>query len=198
MWKRLQNVYSQIKHTRLNPLSHPIYKLPSLHPVSYKAPTHRRILVFPVCVFIIGEGLLCHHKSGGVKNFSITPPDLSVPWQLDIPIVKDVFLTEAVIRDVRNWGFQKPPLKMINLCLTWWGSDWCLVWLIVKTHLFLKVILITKWLPWVFPVPCHFNVIFFSRRSFEILGPHFTNWCKSQLRLYFWLNNSEHFSLHVI
>ena len=49
MWKRLQNVYSQIKQNRLKPLSQPIWQPPLLHPVSYQPPTHRRLLVFPVC-----------------------------------------------------------------------------------------------------------------------------------------------------
>ncbi len=64
-----------------------------------------------------------------------------------IPIVKDAFLAEVVIRDVWNWFFQKSPLKLINLCLRWWGSDCCLVRLIGQTHLFLKVILITSMTP---------------------------------------------------
>ncbi len=55
MWKRLQNVYSQIKPTRLKTLTHPIWQPPPLHPVSYQPTTHRRILPFPVRVFIIGE-----------------------------------------------------------------------------------------------------------------------------------------------
>ncbi len=38
---------------------------------------------------------------------------MTVPWQLVIPIVKDGFLTEVVVRDVRNWFFQKSPLKLI-------------------------------------------------------------------------------------
>ena len=49
MWKRLQNVYSQIKQTRLKPLTRPVWQPPLLHPVSYQPPTHRRLLVFPVC-----------------------------------------------------------------------------------------------------------------------------------------------------
>ncbi len=53
---------------------------------------------------------------------------MSVSWQLVIPIVKDALLTEVVIRDVQNW--------------LWWVSDCCLVRLIGKTHVFLKVILI--------------------------------------------------------
>ncbi len=53
MWKRLQNVYSQIKQTRLKPLTHPIWQPPPLHPVSYQPPTHRRLLPFPVCAFIM-------------------------------------------------------------------------------------------------------------------------------------------------
>jgi hypothetical protein len=44
---------------------------------------------------------------------------MSVPWQVAFPIVKDAFLAEFVIRDVRNWFFQKTPLKLINLCLRW-------------------------------------------------------------------------------
>ena len=55
MWKRLQNVYSQMKHTRLKPLSQVIWQPPPLHPVSYQPPTHRRLLAFPVCGFIIEE-----------------------------------------------------------------------------------------------------------------------------------------------
>jgi hypothetical protein len=55
MWKRLQNVYSQMKQTRLKPLSQDIWQPPPLHPVSYQPPTHRRLLAFPVCAFIIEE-----------------------------------------------------------------------------------------------------------------------------------------------
>ncbi len=56
-WKRLQNVYSQMKHTRLKPLSQVIWQPPPLHPVSgaYQPSTHRRLLAFPVCGFIIEE-----------------------------------------------------------------------------------------------------------------------------------------------
>ena len=57
---------------------------------------------------------------------------MNVSCQVAIPIVKDTFLTEVVIRDVRNWFFQKPPLKMINLCLRWLVSDCCLVHLITS------------------------------------------------------------------
>jgi hypothetical protein len=67
MWKRLQNVYSQIKQARLKPLSQPIWQPPVLHPFSYQPPTHRRILVFPVPVTLSVSSswwrLLCHHKS---------------------------------------------------------------------------------------------------------------------------------------
>ncbi len=41
--------------TELKPLSQSIWQPPLRHPVSYQPPTHRRSLVFPVCVFIIGE-----------------------------------------------------------------------------------------------------------------------------------------------
>ncbi len=221
IWKRLQNVCSQIKQRRPNPLSWPIWQPPPLYPFSYQPPTHRRLLPFPVCVFIIGEdsfvmtsrqfgihswlqcvfqrlahgifleiimlfsncskdSLYPDSRSRTTMVLSPHPNDIrvralhmSLSWQVVIPLVQDDFLTEVVIRDVRNWFFQKPPLKLINLCLKWWGSDWCLVWLIGQTHLFLKVILITSWHPWAFPVTCHFNIIF-SRRSFEILGPHVT------------------------
>jgi hypothetical protein len=36
--------------------------------------------------------------------------DMSVPWQTPRPTVKDVFLTELVIIDVRNWFFFHPLL----------------------------------------------------------------------------------------
>jgi hypothetical protein len=64
MWKRLQNVCSQIKQSRLKPLSQPIWQPPPLHPVSYQPPTHRRLLPFPVCAFIIWWRLLCPHADG--------------------------------------------------------------------------------------------------------------------------------------
>jgi hypothetical protein len=37
--------------------------------------------------------------------------DMSVPWQTTRPIVKDAFLTELVIRDVRTWVFFHPLLR---------------------------------------------------------------------------------------
>jgi hypothetical protein len=37
--------------------------------------------------------------------------DMIVPWQTTRPIVKDVVLTEIVIRDVRNWVFFHPLLR---------------------------------------------------------------------------------------
>ncbi len=195
MWKRLQNVYSQIKQTRLKPLTLPTWQPPPLNPVSYQPPTHRRNLPFPVRDFIIGEdsfvitsrqygihsclqcafqrlvhsaflesimmfsscskdSLYPTSRSRATMEMSPHPNDIwvrslhmSVTWQFSIPIVKDDFLTEVVIQDIRNWFFQKPPLKLINLCLRWWGSDYCLVRLIDQTHLFLKVILIRRWLP---------------------------------------------------
>ena len=195
MWKRLQNVYSQIKQTRLKPLSQPIWQPPPLHPVSYQPPTHRRLLPFPVRAFIIGEdsfvitsrqfgihsclqcafqrlvhsaflesimlfsscskdSLYPASRSRATMELSPHPNDIwvlslhmSVPWKFSIPIVKDAFLAEVVMRDIRSWFFQKPLLKLINLCLRWWGSDCCLVRLIGQTHLFLKVILITRWFP---------------------------------------------------
>ena len=43
IWKRLHNVYSQIKQTRLKPLSKPIWQPPPLHPFCYQphSPAHR-------------------------------------------------------------------------------------------------------------------------------------------------------------
>jgi len=37
-----------------------------------------------------------------------------LPAQCSSPIVKDVFLTELVIRDVRNWFFFHPLLQLIE------------------------------------------------------------------------------------
>ena len=44
-----------MKQTRLKQLSQTIWQPPPLHPVSYQPPTHRRLLAFPVCAFIIEE-----------------------------------------------------------------------------------------------------------------------------------------------
>ncbi len=247
MWKRLQNVYSQIKQTRLKPLNQPIWQPPPLYPVSYQPPTNRRLLAFPVCDFIIESSFVITVRQFGIhsclqcvfqrlvhssvlesiilfSNYSkdslysasrsrVTmelsphPNDIrvrslhmSVSWQLVIPIVKGVLLSEVVIRDVRNWFCQKSPLKLINLCLRWLVSDCCLVRLIGKTHLFLKVILITRWLPWAFPVPCHIISTSSSsdREVLKFLVHTLRNCFKSQLRLYFWLHNTQHVSLHVI
>ena len=131
-----------------------------MHPVSYQPPTHRRLLVFPVCVFIIDaedsfvitsrkfgihsclqcalqclvhgpfleiimlfsscskDSLYPVSRSRATMELSPHPNDIwvrslhmSVPWQVAIPIVKDAFLAEVVIRDVRNWFFQKPPSR---------------------------------------------------------------------------------------
>ncbi len=62
MWKRLQNVYSQIKQNRLKPLSQSIWQPPPLYPVSYQPPTHRSYLCF-LYVSHHRWRLLCHHKS---------------------------------------------------------------------------------------------------------------------------------------
>ncbi len=40
--------------------------------------------------------------------------DMSVPWQTPTPIVKDVFPTEIVMRDARNWVFFDPFLQLIE------------------------------------------------------------------------------------
>ena len=39
---------------------------------------------------------------------------LPVSMSRKTPVVKDAFLTEVVVRDVRNWVFQYPLLKLIN------------------------------------------------------------------------------------
>jgi hypothetical protein len=75
--------------------------------------------------------------------------DMSVPWQTTSPIVKDVFLTELVIRDLRNWGFFHPLIQLIEslrLDISWccWDSELFRGRLIAKTHLFLKRILICR------------------------------------------------------
>ena len=62
---RLQNVYSQIKETRLKPLSKSISQPPPPESGPCLLPTswHRRVLSFPVCVIIIGEDsfvITCH------------------------------------------------------------------------------------------------------------------------------------------
>ena len=51
----LQNVYSQIKQTRLKPLTKSISQPPPPNPFSYQPPANRSLLAFPVCVIIIGE-----------------------------------------------------------------------------------------------------------------------------------------------
>lgn len=208
IWKRLQNVYSQIKQT----------------------PTHRRLLAFPVCPFIIGEdSFVITSRQFGIHSFlqsvfqclvhsdflesimlfsicckdsiypssrfrstmelsphpndiRLRPVHMSVSWHLVIPIVKYVFLTEVVIRDVHNWFFQKPPLNRINLYLRWCDSDFCLVRLIGKTNLFRL------------PRPLSLQ----PQEILKFLVHTSRNWCKPQLRLYFRLYNTENVSLHVI
>ena len=54
--------------------------------------------------------------------------DMRVSWQTTTPIVKDVFLTEIVMRDVKNWFFFDPLLQLIEnlwfaISLCCWGSD---------------------------------------------------------------------------
>ncbi len=46
MWERLQNVYSQTKQTRLNPLSQTTWQPPPLSPVSYQPPPTEGYLCF--------------------------------------------------------------------------------------------------------------------------------------------------------
>ncbi len=55
-------------------------------------------------------------------------------------------------------GFSKSHPSSWSTCV--WdvrSPDCCLVRLVGKTHLFLKVILITRWLPWAFPCPLSFQ-----------------------------------------
>ncbi len=40
--------------------------------------------------------------------------DIHVPWKTPILIVKDAFLAELVIRDVKNWVFFEPLLQLIE------------------------------------------------------------------------------------
>ena len=47
---------------------------------------------------------------------------MSVPWQTPIPIVKDAFLTELVIRHVRNSFFFHPLLPLIESL--WFDISW--------------------------------------------------------------------------
>jgi hypothetical protein len=56
MWKCLPNDYSHIKQTRLKSLSQSVWQpTPRCPFFSYQPPSHRRLLVFPVCTIIIGE-----------------------------------------------------------------------------------------------------------------------------------------------
>jgi hypothetical protein len=74
--------------------------------------------LYPDCRSRATMELSPHPNDIWVRSFH-----MNVTCQFSIPIVKDVFLTEVVIRDIRNWFFQKSPLKLINLCLRCWGSD---------------------------------------------------------------------------
>jgi hypothetical protein len=72
------------------------------------------------------ESLYPASRSRATMELSPHPNDIrvrslhmSVPWQVAIPLVKDAFLAEVFIRDIRNWFFQKSPLKLMNLCLRW-------------------------------------------------------------------------------
>ncbi len=49
--------------------------------------------------------------------------DMIVPWKTTSPIVKDGFLTELVISDVRNWFLFHPLLQLIERL--WFDICWC-------------------------------------------------------------------------
>ncbi len=135
-----------------------------------------------------------------LKTRSIPPPDPGQPWNcLHILTTSgyvrftwscsDRWASWTTGRCLPDWSchsrctelvFPKTTPQADQPYLRWRGSDCCLVRLIGKTHLFLKVILITRWFPWAFPVPCHFNVIFFSRRSLKFLVHTSCNYCKPQ------------------
>ncbi len=81
------------------------------------------IMLFSSCS---KDSLYPSSRSRSTMELSPHPNDIwvpslhmSVPWHFSIPIVKDAFLAEVVIRDVRNWFFQQLPLKLINLWLRW-------------------------------------------------------------------------------
>ncbi len=143
IWKRLQNVYSQIKKNRLNPLSQPIWQPPTLHPVSYQPPTHRRLLEFPVCVFIIGEisfvitsrqfgfhsCLQCDFQRlfmvlflrssccfpAEVKTRSIPPPDPGQPWNCTVYVECRTLTSQVVLCLVRFMHWQESPVTIWNM-----------------------------------------------------------------------------------
>jgi hypothetical protein len=145
---------NQTNHTQAPDSPHMTITTPPLQPVSYQRPTHRRLLPFPIRVFIIGEDsfvitsrqfgihscLQCDFQSlvhsaflESIMLFSSCSKDslypasrsrttmelsphpndiwvrslhMRVTWQFSIPIVKDDFLTEVVIRD-NGIGFSK-------------------------------------------------------------------------------------------
>jgi hypothetical protein len=88
--------------------------------------------------------------------------DMSVAWQTPIPIVKDDFLTELVIRGVRNCSLRHSSSwsRACGLtCLCAVEAPTCSsVTSLVRWICFSKRILF----PWASPLPCHFNVILFA------------------------------------
>jgi hypothetical protein len=76
-----QVMISQTNQTEVTESDHMTTTCSQRHPFSYQPPTHRRLLVFPVCVIIIGWRLLCHHKSAFWYSFlSSICFVLSCPW----------------------------------------------------------------------------------------------------------------------
>ena len=99
------------------------------------------------------------------------PPNLRNIEQLHLPSLHG--LSSFTINSTWSFSyFSKKKTLWFDRCLCCRDSD---LWLIGKTHLFLKRILIhTSWCPWGFPLYCHFNIIFFNiiffnRKTFEFL-----------------------------
>jgi hypothetical protein len=107
MWKHLQNVYSQIKQTRLKPLSQPIWQPPPLHHVSYQRPTHRRLLAFPVCAFIIGE-----------DSFVITSRQFGIHACLQCAFQRLLLISQAVL-----CCWYRMPNATVETCISFMGFD---------------------------------------------------------------------------
>ena len=181
------------------PLSKPMWQPPPPHPSSYQAPTtvgYLRFLYVPsssvktplssqVGNFVLIDAFNVISRVLSMvfflrasccfpaekKTRSIPPPDAGQPWNcLHILTTSGyVWLTWTCIESL--W---------FDISWSCWGSELFRGCLIAKTHLFLKRILIFRSsYRWGSPLHCHFNVIFLnvifcSRRTFEILGPHFT------------------------
>ncbi len=77
-----------------------------------------------------------------------------VPRKTSIPIVKDVFLTEIVIRHVKNRVFFHPLLQLIKIL--WFDISWCcwdsesfLVRLNIYTYMFFTICVLVFRIPFI-------------------------------------------------